>query len=91
MFKDFFSAWPVIDVPLDAGGDAVDATESVNALRIDTRAGVAIVGLAGGLGLRLGFRVGLAGAGAGAGAGAMPDLEFVDTRVSLDGPLRCRC
>ena len=89
MFKDFFSAWPVIDVPLDAGGNAVDVTESVKALRIGTRAGVAIVGLAGGL--RLGFRVGVAGAGAGAGAGAMTDPEFIDTRVLLDGPLRCCC
>ena len=89
MFKDFFSSWSVIDVPVDAGGEAVDVTESVKTLRIDTRADLVIVGLAGGLGL--GFRVGLAGAGAGAGAGAMPDPEFVDARVSLDGPLRCRC
>ena len=86
MFKYFLCS--PIDVPVDAGGDGVDVTESAKPLRIDTRAGVAIVGLAGGLGLRSGLRVGLAGADVMLAA-AILDPEFIDTRVSLEDALRC--
>ena len=52
MLKLAFSSRPVIDVPADAGDDAVVVVaRTVKKLRIDTRTGLAIVGLIGGLGL----------------------------------------
>ena len=48
MFKDLFSSWPAIDVPVDAGDDEVAVTMSVTRLRIDARSDLVIVNLVGG-------------------------------------------
>ena len=48
MFKDFFSSVPVLDVPVDAGGDGVADTMSVTTLRIDARSDLMVANLVGG-------------------------------------------
>ena len=46
-FNDDVSSRPVIDVPVDAGGDGVVVPESAKTLRIGTRSDLLIVGLSG--------------------------------------------
>ena len=48
VFKEIFSSCPVIDVPVEAGGDEVVATMSAKTLRIGTRSDLIVVSVAGG-------------------------------------------
>ena len=93
MFNDFFISRPVIDVPVDAGDDAVGVTVSAKALRIDTRVGLIIFGLAGGVIVVFAAIVigGLVNGMIGVGVDMLTELGFIDTLVTLEDSLGFCC
>ena len=81
----------MIEVPVDAGDDGVVVTVSAKTLRIDTRVGLAILGLAGGfIVLFVGIVIGgLVDGMIGVAVDMLAELESIDMRVSLEDSLRC--
>ena len=93
VFNDCLSSRPVIDVPVDAGDDEVGVTVSAKTFRIDTRVGLVIFGLAGGVIVVFAAIVigGLVNGMIGVGVDMLTELGFIDTRVTLEDSLGFCC